>query len=188
MVCLYGITATSAAGCLARCGSRAGVKQGNGAAGNAAGIRCAKLSAKVGVRGSIGISKSVVRLRHDSRGIIAPSPCGKTLLHLGRNKPLTDVKIVSLDLLVKTAFSLRNSTPNEPPAAPSRGIELFRDVWPRRSHVQGTVKAFDSDRGIGIIHAQNGGDYPVILADVISGDLMTSQPTNGKGQRGFVVS
>jgi cold shock CspA family protein len=32
--------------------------------------------------------------------------------------------------------------------------------------VQSTVKTFDSDRGIGIIHAQNGSNYPVILADV----------------------
>jgi len=33
--------------------------------------------------------------------------------------------------------------------------------------VLGIVKTFDSKRGIGIIHGQNGGNYPVILADVI---------------------
>jgi cold shock CspA family protein len=37
--------------------------------------------------------------------------------------------------------------------------------------VQGVVKTFDSNRGIGIIHGKNGGNYPVILADV-----MTPQP------------
>jgi cold shock CspA family protein len=37
--------------------------------------------------------------------------------------------------------------------------------------VQGIVKTFDSNRGIGIIHGKNGGNYPVILADV-----MTPQP------------
>jgi len=34
--------------------------------------------------------------------------------------------------------------------------------------VQGIVKTFDSSRGIGIIHGKNGGNYPVILADVIT--------------------
>jgi cold shock CspA family protein len=34
--------------------------------------------------------------------------------------------------------------------------------------VQGIVKTFDSNRGIGIIHGKNGGNYPVILADVIT--------------------
>ena len=34
--------------------------------------------------------------------------------------------------------------------------------------MQGIVKTFDSDRGIGIIHGNNGGNYPVILADVIT--------------------
>ena len=37
--------------------------------------------------------------------------------------------------------------------------------------MQGIVKTFDSNRGIGIIHGKNGGNYPVILADV-----MTPQP------------
>ncbi len=32
--------------------------------------------------------------------------------------------------------------------------------------MQGIVKTFDSDRGIGIIHGNNGGKYPVTLADV----------------------
>jgi cold shock CspA family protein len=34
--------------------------------------------------------------------------------------------------------------------------------------VQGIVKTFDSNRGIGIIHGKNGGNYPLILADVIT--------------------
>lgn len=34
--------------------------------------------------------------------------------------------------------------------------------------MQGIVKTFDSSRGIGIIHGKNGGNYPVILADVIT--------------------
>ncbi len=34
--------------------------------------------------------------------------------------------------------------------------------------MQGIVKTFDSNRGIGIIHGNNGGNYPVILADVIT--------------------
>jgi cold shock CspA family protein len=34
--------------------------------------------------------------------------------------------------------------------------------------VKGIVKTFDSNRGIGIIHGKNGGNYPVILADVIT--------------------
>ena len=34
--------------------------------------------------------------------------------------------------------------------------------------MQGIVKTFDSNRGIGIIHGKNGGNYPVILADVIT--------------------
>ena len=34
--------------------------------------------------------------------------------------------------------------------------------------MQGIVKTFDSDRGIGIIRGNNGGKYPVILADVIT--------------------
>jgi len=33
--------------------------------------------------------------------------------------------------------------------------------------VLGIVKTFDSNRGIGIIHGQNGGNYRVILADVM---------------------
>lgn len=37
--------------------------------------------------------------------------------------------------------------------------------------MQGIVKTFDSDRGIGIIRGNNGGKYPVTLADV-----MTLQP------------
>jgi len=34
--------------------------------------------------------------------------------------------------------------------------------------VQGIVKTFDTERGIGIIHGKNGGKYPVTLADVIT--------------------
>ncbi len=34
--------------------------------------------------------------------------------------------------------------------------------------MQGIVKTFDSNRGIGIIHGKNCGNYPVILADVIT--------------------
>jgi len=37
-----------------------------------------------------------------------------------------------------------------------------------RAHVKGIVKTFDSNLGIGIIHGKNGGNYPVILADVIT--------------------
>jgi hypothetical protein len=45
-----------------------------------------------------------------------------------------------------------------------------------RSHVLGIVKTFDSKRGIGIIHGQNGGNYPVILAGVIR--LKPLKPAN----------
>jgi len=34
-------------------------------------------------------------------------------------------------------------------------------------YVRGVVKTFDSERGIGIICGENGGKYPVTLADVI---------------------
>ena len=37
--------------------------------------------------------------------------------------------------------------------------------------MQGIVKTFDSNRGFGIIHGKNGGNYPVIR-----GDLITPQP------------
>ncbi len=33
--------------------------------------------------------------------------------------------------------------------------------------MRGIVKTFDSERGIGIIRGENGGKYPVTLADVI---------------------
>ena len=33
--------------------------------------------------------------------------------------------------------------------------------------MRGIVKTFDPKQGVGIIHGQNGHDYPVILADVI---------------------
>jgi len=39
--------------------------------------------------------------------------------------------------------------------------------------VLGIVKTFDSNRGIGIIHGQNGGDYRVILADVMRLEPLT---------------
>ncbi len=34
--------------------------------------------------------------------------------------------------------------------------------------MRGIVKAFDSQRGIGIIHGKNGRKYPVTLADVVT--------------------
>ena len=34
--------------------------------------------------------------------------------------------------------------------------------------MQGIVKTFDSNRGIGIIHGKNGDNYPLILADVFT--------------------
>jgi cold shock CspA family protein len=34
--------------------------------------------------------------------------------------------------------------------------------------LQGIVKTFDSNRGIGIIHGKNGNNYPLILDDVFT--------------------
>ena len=42
--------------------------------------------------------------------------------------------------------------------------------------MQGIVKTFDSDRGIGIIHDRNGGKYPVTLAHPCTQTFM-SYPT-----------
>jgi cold shock CspA family protein len=40
--------------------------------------------------------------------------------------------------------------------------------------VRGVVKTFDSERGIGIIRGENGGKYPVTLADVINLQPLTT--------------
>jgi len=54
---------------------------------------------------------------------------------------------------------------------PDKGYNREGTITKAGPTYKASYKTFDSNRGIGIIHGKNGGNYPVILADV-----MTPQP------------